>query len=134
MAVTVAQSRRQAEGKALDLPLIGVAPSSQATVNLLDGAWLLTLIGDAIDACMSRKEAAFLMRLDQAQLTRNLSGDGHLSVLRLSFLGERFFLALLDRLRTHFHLDDDTQRLDRALEGLSSSVKVIAEIARKNLR
>ena len=46
-------------------------------------------------------------------------------------MGEGFWLALMEELRAHFHLDTDAERLDRAMEGLTVSVRVIGEIARK---
>lgn len=133
MARSLTSAPRQAEDKALDLPLIGATPNRQPTVNPLEGGWILPLIACAIDQTMQRKEAAILMGLDAGQMTRQLSGEGHLSVRRLGMLGEEFWLALADGLRRHFGIDNDAQRLERALDGLAASVKVIGEIARKGV-
>jgi hypothetical protein len=134
MSASLARDRRPVEDLALDLPLIGATPPRQTTVNPIAADWILPLIGRAIDRVMQRKEAAITMGMDQAQMTRQLSGDGHLSIRKLGLMPEAFWLALIDELRAHFKLDDDSQRLDRALDGLTASVKVIAEIARKGLR
>lgn len=83
---------------------------------------------------MAQKEALIEMGIDRGQFIRQLQGDGHLSVRRLGLLPQEFWLALIDELRAHFKLDDDSQRLDRALDGLALSVKTIAEIARKGIR
>lgn len=97
----------QAKANPADLPLIGSAPSrghSQGPVNPDAAAWILPLIGRAIDRVMSRKEAAYHMGIDQGQLSRQLAGDGHLSTLRLGALGREFWLALAEEVRTHYNL------------------------------
>ena len=82
-----------------------------------DGAaWVLPLVGRAIDRVMPRKEAAALMGIDQGNLTRQLSGEGHLSTLRLGALGPAFWTAFTDEIRAHFGLDNRAECLRRAQE------------------
>ena len=119
------------------LPMLGAArtdPTPTVGQTSDGGDWILPLIRRAQERVMSQKDAYLSMGMSKTHYIEQLQGEGHLSVRRLGLLGEDFWLALVDELRAHFHLDDDTQRLDRALDGLSSSVKVIAEIARKGLR
>jgi hypothetical protein len=118
------------------LPLIGAARSHSPVTSSdsHEGDWILALIQRAQERVMQQKEAVITLGIDRAQYIRQLQGDGHLSVRRLGLLPEAFWLALVDELRAHFKLDDDSQRLDRALDGLTASVKVIAEIARRGLR
>lgn len=137
MAASVPATDRRAPVQTLDRQLtlgpLGL-PSRQTTVNSAPPDWILPLVARAIDQSMSRKEAALTMQIDQAQMTRQLAADGHLSIRKLGVLGESFWLNLADGIRAHFGLDDDEQRLDRALDGLSASVQVIAQIARKRRR
>lgn len=134
MAPTVAAPRRPREVQALDpqstLPLIGSA-RGPSTVHPVDGDWILPLACRAIDRVMSRKDAALTMGKDQSQLARELSADGHLSIRRLGLLPEDFWRAFIDELRAHFHMDNDAERLRRALDALQASVSVIGEIAVK---
>jgi hypothetical protein len=80
---------------------------------------------------VGHKAAAISAQMDKAQLSRQLSGDGHLSVRRLALLPEDFWLALVDELRAYFKLDNDAERLERAFDGVFQSLKVIQDITRK---
>jgi len=96
---------------------MGEAPRRRegpATFQSPDGDWILQVIGDAIDASMSRKDAAIRMHLDQSQMTKQLQGDGHLSVRRLGALGDTFWMALADTLRARFDLLDKRQLIAQA--------------------
>ncbi|MGE0362767.1 MAG: hypothetical protein AB7R67_18790 [Vicinamibacterales bacterium] len=96
---------------------MGEAPrrgEGPATFQSPDGDWILAVIADAIDASMSRKEAAIRMHLDQSQMTKQLQGDGHLSVRRLGALGDAFWMAMADALRARFDLLDKRQLIAQA--------------------
>jgi hypothetical protein len=118
------------------LPLIGEARTDRAPTlgQNTDGDWILPLIKRAQERSMSQKDAVITMGIAKTQYIENLQGVGHLSVRKLGMLPQAFWEALADELRAHFQLDNDTERLDRALDGLASCVKVIGEIARKGLR
>jgi hypothetical protein len=129
MAPSLNRHAAQAEVKPLDLPLIGAVPHSQAPVKSVDAGWILPLIAKAIDRTMQRKEAAILLGIDHGQMTRQLSGDGHLSALRLGGLPQEFWIALIDELRGHYQLDDPAARVQQAVDlvgrGLSMLVSEV---------
>lgn len=125
MSAIRATAHGQAEGKSLDLPLIGAVPKSQAPVKCLDGVWILPLIGAAIDRTMQRKEAAILLGIDHGQMTRQLSGDGHLSALRLGGMPQEFWIALIDELRGHFQLDDPAAQVQHAMDLVSRGMSML---------
>jgi hypothetical protein len=114
--------------------LIGAVPNTQRSLKTLEGGdWFLGCVARAIDASMeSRKAAALTMgNLDQGQLSENLKGEGHLSARRLGLMPETFFIALIDEVREHFQIDNDADRLARALKARAACDEVINEIARK---
>ena len=131
MSVSVRAERRSGEVKSLDLPLIGATPQGQPTVNPVDSAWILSLIARAIDRTLSRKEAAYLMHLDQGQMTRQLSGDGHLSALRLGALPEQTWLALADEIREHFGMLDRTQLIEQGEALIDRGRQLLAKAAQR---
>jgi len=49
-------------------------------------------------------------------------------------LGEDFWRALIDELRAHYGMDDDAERLRRALDARAACDRVIEEIAMKAIR
>ncbi|MGE3703972.1 MAG: hypothetical protein AB7I13_01785 [Vicinamibacterales bacterium] len=108
MPPKVSTDRRRPEVNSLDLPLIGVAPAaaraanSQSAVNSVDGAWILSVLADALDRTMPRKEAAYAMGMDAGQLSRQLAGDGHLSVRRLGALGDAYWRNVIQALQVEF--------------------------------
>ena len=128
---SLARHRDQAEGKSLDLPLIGAVPTSQAPVKSLDAGWILPLIGKAIDRTMQRKEAAILLGIDHGQMTRQLGGDGHLSALRLGGLPQEFWIALIDELRVHYKLDDPQARVQQAMDLVQRGIALLVTEAQK---
>lgn len=93
-----------------NLPLIGEAkPATDGRViNVAECQWILRLAAGAIDAVLSRDQAADRMGLKPSQLSRNLVGDGHLSMLRYGALDARVHLQFADAIREHYG------RLDRA--------------------
>jgi hypothetical protein len=131
MSPMLAKSPDSTEVKSLDLPLIGAVTKGQATVKPLEAGWILPLIGKAIDRTMQRKEAALLLGIDHGQMTRQLSGDGHLSALRLGALPQEFWIALMDELRAHYKLDDPAERVKQAMELISRGVTALVTEAQK---
>jgi hypothetical protein len=131
MAATMRAPLRQSEVQTLDLPLIGAVPEGQSPVKRTTGDWVLPLYAKAIDRTMQRKEAAILMGIDGAQLTRQLAGDGHLSALRLGAMPPAFWMAFMDVLREHYGIDDKRDRVRQATEMLSNAMAMlIAETQR----
>lgn len=111
--------------------------SQMAKATLRDlpgGEWLIKCADRALERTMAHKEAAIVMGVDRAQLTRELEGTGHLSMKRLGLLGRDFFEALIDEIREHFQLADDEERLQRALAMRAKADEEIERIARKALR
>ena len=139
MSASLARDRRPAPVQRVDpqstLPLLGAA-KGPAQVHTPDGDWILGLIGKAIERVYAEKKgnAAREMGMDASYLNRLLAADGHLSVRKLGLLPDDFWLALVDELRAHFKVDNDAERLDRALDGIAAGLKVVGEIARKGLR
>ena len=131
MSVSVRGDRVQAPDKTLALPLVGEARRTQPTYNADAAQWVLTLIGRAIDRTMARKEAAYLMGIDQGNLTRQLYADGHLSALRLGALPEQFWLALADELRGHFGMLDRTQLIEQGEALIDRGRQLLAKAAQR---
>lgn len=137
MASISAAARAQRQANDLEprlAGLIGEVPNTQRSLKSLEGGdWFLGCIARAMDASMeSRKATAIQMgNMDQAQLSDNLKGEGHLSARRLGLMPESFFLNLIDEVREHFKIDNDADRLRRALEARAACDAVIEEIARK---
>jgi len=114
MRHSVANGVRRPEVNSLDLPLIGAAPDSQATVNEIAGQWILPIIADALDRTLPRKEAAYVMGMDAGQLSRQLAGDGHLSVKRLGALGDAFWRNVVSALQVHFGILTKADLIEQA--------------------
>jgi hypothetical protein len=116
----------QPKANELDLPLIGEARRRQPVVKTDDGAlWILPVIAQAIDRVMSRKEAALTMGMDEGQLSRQLKGDGHLSVLRLGTLPPQFWGALRDELAIYFDLNDPQAEAKQAAELITRGMSML---------
>lgn len=130
MAATMRSLDAQAEGNSLNLPLIGATPNRQAIFNPLeDETWALGLIGGAIDKTMQRKEAAILMGIDAGQLTRQLTGDGHLSARRLGALPREFWMALIAEIRGHYGELDRAELAAKAEWHLDEARRCFAQAA-----
>jgi hypothetical protein len=115
MRPSVANGGRHAEGNSLNLPLIGATPNSQPTVNGVDnGLWILPILADALDRTMPRKEAAYAMGMDAGQLSRQLAGDGHMSVRRLGALGDAFWRNVVAALQVHFGILTKADLIEQA--------------------
>lgn len=74
----------------------------------------MPIVAAAIDASMARQEAAILMGVDGSTLTKNLKGEGHLSVRRLGALPVSFWAHLATALRLHFGLLSKTEIIEQA--------------------
>jgi hypothetical protein len=110
----------------LDLPLMGEARRSQPAVKIEDRwLWVLPVIAQSIDRVMSRKEAAIRMGIDEGQLSRQLKGDGHLSVLRLGALPPQFWGALRDELAFYFDLNDPQAEAKQAAELITRGMSML---------
>lgn len=131
MANSLPTVSRRTEVKPVELPLIGEARRSQAPVKPVDADWILPVLGRAIDRSMQRKEAAILMGIDAGQMTRQLSGEGHLSALRLGALPETFWVAVIDELRDHFGLNDPAERLGQAMDLVGRGMAMLVAEARR---
>lgn len=116
------------------LPIIGAVRTDRTPTAGQDGDWILALVKAAQERVMSQKEAVLTMGVAKTQYIENLQGTGHLSIRRLGLMPQAFWEALIDELRTHFHMDDDSERLERALECINRGIQQVGEIARKGLK
>lgn len=115
--------------------LIGAVRPTQAALNALEGGdWFLLCVERAIEAVGQKKAAAITMGVDAGLLKNQLKGEGHLSARRLGLMGPDFWEALIDELRIHFGMDNDSERLDRAIEGATRCLQQIGAIARKGIK
>lgn len=85
----------------------------------------------ALDDTMSRKEAAIVMDLDAAQLTRQGQGDGHLSVRRLGRLGDAYWKNVITRLHIHFGILDRDELIAEADRLQDRARALYAQAARR---
>lgn len=99
-----------------------------------DGDWILPLVKRAQERVMAQKVALITMGIAKTQYIENLQGTGHLSIRRLGLMPEDFWRAFIDELRAYFGMDNDEERLKRALEARAACDRVIEELARKGLR
>lgn len=138
MRSIVANAAAQREVKASEprlSGLIGAVREAQATLKPLEGGeWFLGCCERAMDRVGQKKAAALTMGVDAGLLKNQLKGDGHLSARRLGLMGQDFWEALIDELRVHFVLDNDAERLDRAIEGATRCLQQIGQIARKGIK
>jgi hypothetical protein len=138
MSATMPNRRTDAEatrGQAqVSLPMLGAARTDRTLTASQDGDWILPLIKVAQERVMSQKAAVITMGIAKTQYIENLQGVGHLSVRKLGLMGEDFWLALIDELRAHFKIDNDADRLERALDGVNACLSVIGHIARKGIK
>lgn len=139
MATTLPARRREAEdndlASALPLPLVGAVPAGQPRGKAVAGGmpWLLPLVADAIDSCMSRKEAAIRMGLSESVLSRQLSNqDGKcLNFERFGQLGDAVAIALADRIRREFGLDDPATRIKHAAALVTQGLSLLVAEAQR---
>lgn len=126
MATSLASRVGQPEVSTLDLPMIGAARRSQPTVKADESwLWILPVIAQSIDRVMSRKEAAISMGMDEGQLSRQLKGEGHLSVVRLGALGQRFWTVLRDELAIYYDLNDPQAEAKQAAELITRGMSML---------
>lgn len=135
MSRSVAATVDQRPHNVGNLPLIGAVPKGQRTVNAVDttaGQWLLDGLHAAIESTYSFKAAALDMGKDKGQLSRELAGDGHLSVARVGCLQSPLTLvAWAESIRSRFGVDDKAARIERAMQLIEQGrVMLAAEVAR----
>jgi hypothetical protein len=119
------------------LPLMGEArrtDQTQTDVRLEDGDWILPLVKRAQEQTIKQAAAVRVMGIAKTQYIENLQGTGHLSIRRLGLLPQEFWIALHDELRAYYQLDNDGERLERAVECVNRGMQQIAEIARKGIK
>jgi hypothetical protein len=135
MGAILSDRRAQRQDNDGDLPLLGEARRAQQTHNDdVFPLWFVECCDEALERVMSHKAASITLATDKGNLTRQRKGQAPWDIRRFGALGQDFAEALIDVLRARFKLDNDEDRLNRALDGLTASVKVIAEIARRGLR
>ena len=109
--------------------------TTQATLKDLEGGdWLLGCADRALDRVTARKSAALTMKIDAGLMTNQLKGVGHFSLRRLGLMDRDYFNAFIDEIRAHFQMDDDEERLDRAIECVTRGMQQISALARKGIR
>jgi AraC-like DNA-binding protein len=116
---SVSARRRPTEDNVGDLPLMGAVPQGQRAVNDVDlakGQWILDLLKEAIDSAYQHKAAASDMGMDKSLLTRQLSGDGHLSLRRVGLLPDYVICSWAGRIQSRYGADDKAVRIERAME------------------
>jgi hypothetical protein len=134
MGISSSARRRLPEDNTGDLALIGAVPQGQRTVNGVDltqGQWLLDLLKEAIDSAYTHKAAAIDMDIDKGQLTRQLSGDGHLALRRVGLLPDYVICSWVGRIQTRFGADDKAIRIERAMELIEKGRTMLAAEATK---
>lgn len=139
MAATVAARVGKAEDNtlapALPLPLVGAVPEGQPRGKAVAGGmpWLLPLVAEAIDNCMSRKEAAIRMGISEGVLSRQLSNqDGKcLNFEKFGALGEGPAIELARILRRRFGLDDPAERIRQAATLVTQGLAMLVSEAQR---
>lgn len=115
--------------------LIGAVRNTQSTLKEFEGGeWFLACVERSIESVGQKKAAASTMQIDGGLLKNQLNGVGHLSARRLGLMPQEFWEALIDELRAHFGMDNDAERLDRAIEGATRCLQQIGQIARKGIK
>lgn len=134
MSSSVASVRGRSEVKGGDLPLMGAVRDSPRGVNDVDlaaGQWILDLLKEAIDSAYSHKGASTDMGMDKSLLTRQLSGDGHLSLRRVGLLPDYVICSWAGRIQSRYGVDDKAIRIERAMEMIEKGRSMLAAEASK---
>lgn len=134
MTASVPSRRRLSEDNTGDLPLMGAVPQGQRGVNSVDlsaGQWGLDLLKEAINSAYSHKAAAIDMGMDKSLLSRQLDGDGHLSLRRVFVLPDYVICSWTGRIQTRFGVDDKAIRIERAMELIEKGRFMLAAEASK---
>ena len=130
MPPSIAPVRRQPLDNTLApaLPLVGEVPTP-ARAN----GWMLPIVAASIDACMSRKEAAIRLGINEGTLSRQLSGeDGKcMNFARFGELGDGVAIELANRLRAHFGLDDPGTRMQHAMNLVTQGMALLVAEAKR---
>ena len=134
MGTSVPNRRRLTEVNNGDLPLIGAVREGQRGVNAVDlaaGQWILDLLKEAIGSACSHKAASSDMGMDKALLTRQLDGDGHLSLRRVGLLPDYVQCSFAGRIQSRYGVDDKATRIERAMELIDRGRSMLAAEATK---
>jgi hypothetical protein len=126
--------RRLQEDNTGDLPLMGAVPKGQRGVNDVDltgGQWVLDLLKEAIDSAYTHKAASLDMGMDKSLLTRQLAGDGHLSLRRVGLLPDYVVDSWAGRIKARFGADDKATRIERGMEMIEKGRAILAAEAGK---
>ena len=130
IANSVAARRRLQEGNTGDLPLLGAVPARQQGVNTVEvtgGQWLLDHLHDAIGGVYSHKAAAIDMDMDKGLLSRQLNGDGHLSLLRVGCIqSPEVHVSWAERILGRFGRNDKAARIERAMQLIEQGKAMLA--------
>lgn len=134
MGSSISSRRRLPEDNTGELPLIGAVRDRQRGVNDVDlsaGQWGLDLLKEAIQFAYSHKAASIDMGMDKSLLTRQLDGDGHLSVRRVFLLPDYVVESWAGRIHSKFGKDDKATRIERGLELIEKGRSILAAEASK---
>lgn len=135
MGASIARSAAQHQDNDGVLPLVGAARHAQPTDNgEVFPLWFVECCDRALARVMAHKEASITLKTDKANLSRQRHGEKPWDIRRFGLLDRDFADALIDELRVHFKIDDDADRLRRAIEGRAACDRVIDELARKAIR
>lgn len=131
---SLSNRRRLPEDNTGDLALMGAVPKGQRRVNSVDldkGQWLLDLLKEAIESAYSHKAASIDMDMDKSLLSRQLAGDGHLSIRRVGVLPDYVIDSWAGRIKTKFGSDDKATRIERGMELIEKGRAMLAAEATK---
>lgn len=137
MGASSSARRGESVGNSLtpELPLVGLVRGKAAEGLSVPerGRWVLPVAMKALDRVMSRKEAAILMGISEPKVSALAKGedDKSFSLLKLGALGDAFWVALVDELRSHFGLDDPEARVKRATEMVSQGMAMLVAEAKR---
>lgn len=132
MPRSVSAAYGQAVGNTLApaLPLVGEVPAPATTTG---HEWLTRLVGESIDAVMSRKEAAIRLGISEPTLSKQLACEDGKAMRfdRFAMLGEPVAIELANRLRAHFGLDDPGARMQHAMNLVTQGMALLVAEARR---
>jgi predicted XRE-type DNA-binding protein len=119
--------------------LLGLGPAlvrgtTSADTSVADrGRWILPLAMKALDRVMARKEASILMGISEPKVSELAQGkdDKTFSLLKLGALGDPFWIAFADEIRSFYKLDDPQARVQQAMDLVSRGMSMlVSEVKR----
>lgn len=134
MGSSSSNRRGHTEDNSGDLPLIGAVrnrPHGVNDVDLTAGQWGLDLLKEAIDSSYSHTAAALTMGMDKSLLTRQLGGDGHLSLRRVFLLPDYTICSWTGRIHSRFGKEDKATQIERGMELIEKGRTILAAVASK---